>query len=96
MISQLVPNIHNNFSYVMKKSIYYLFNIPYILKHKFPLLQILIFAVLLQVFSPVAMKVCRTSFSVAHHLALGYNIFLSGHHTTHLSGNPTFEIRKFG
>lgn len=33
--------------------------------------------------------------SVVHQLAFGHNISLSGHHTKHLLGNPTFEIWKF-
>lgn len=42
------------------------------------------------------MKMHRSVSSVVHHHALGHNISLSGHHTKHLLGNPTFEIRKLG
>lgn len=42
----------------------------------------------------MAMKMLRNISSVVHHHALGHNISLSGHHTIHVLGNPTFEIRK--
>lgn len=47
-------------------------------------------------FTPKATKVHRILSSVVHYLALGHNIFLSGQRTTHLLGNTTFEIKKFG
>lgn len=43
----------------------------------------------------MAIKVLWIISSVVHHFAFGHNISLSGHRTTHLLGNPTFEIWKF-